>query len=87
MEAVWFRSHGQDATQIFTLPPIQDGPSVGASRTTPVARGTARVAEAWPPREEAGFPALPTRTPGSTAPSGCRRGRPCAAGAGRAAAR
>ncbi|MGW4500468.1 sensor histidine kinase [Micromonospora sp. NPDC004336] len=60
MEAVWFRSHGNDATAIFTRPdfnqPPQAQPSAPAQQPAPAQPAPA---ESRPPR-------LPTRTPGST---------------------
>ncbi|MGW0436193.1 sensor histidine kinase [Micromonospora sp. NPDC003197] len=53
METAWFRSHGQDATQIFTMPPIDDGPPPATATTAPPA----------PARRP-----LPSRTPGESAP-------------------
>ncbi|SBT51412.1 sensor histidine kinase [Micromonospora narathiwatensis] len=52
MEAVWFRSHGNDETTIFTRPQFDDEPAPAAARP---------VAAASPP------PPLPTRTPGAQA--------------------
>ncbi|MFC6019617.1 nitrate- and nitrite sensing domain-containing protein [Plantactinospora solaniradicis] len=56
MEAVWFRSHGQDSTAIFTVPPggYQQPPAPAASSTT---------APATPGRTP-----LASRTPGRSAP-------------------
>ncbi|MEV1143236.1 hypothetical protein AB0I76_05985, partial [Micromonospora sp. NPDC049799] len=54
MEAVWFRSHGNDATAIFARPdfdqPPAAAPTAGPSTAAPSTR-----------------PKLPTRTPGTTA--------------------
>ncbi|HEX6970412.1 MAG TPA: nitrate- and nitrite sensing domain-containing protein [Micromonosporaceae bacterium] len=59
MEAVWFRTHGQDVTQIFTMPQLDHAPSspTGSSGTATGA-STGGPAPASPP--------LPTRTPGQT---------------------
>ncbi|MFE9954507.1 nitrate- and nitrite sensing domain-containing protein [Micromonospora sp. NPDC005299] len=51
MEAVWFRSHGEDETTIFTRPRFDDEPPAPAQP----------AATAQP----AGAPPLPTRTPGA----------------------
>ncbi|MEV1333526.1 sensor histidine kinase [Micromonospora costi] len=56
LEAVWFRSHGNDATAIFARPQF-DEPPAGAGKTTASATGATAPAAA---------PPLPTRTPGST---------------------
>ncbi|MBB4958202.1 sensor histidine kinase [Micromonospora polyrhachis] len=53
METAWFRSHGQDATEIFTMPPIDDIPPPKTATTAPAA----------PVRRP-----LPARTPGESAP-------------------
>ncbi|GGM22856.1 sensor histidine kinase [Micromonospora yangpuensis] len=53
MEAVWFRSHGNDETAIFTRPRFDQPPGAGA-------RPAATPAPAAPVR-----PPLPTRTPGA----------------------
>ncbi|MEU6078655.1 ATPase, partial [Micromonospora sp. NPDC047074] len=60
MEAVWFRSHGNEATAIFTRPDFsqsaqQTGGTPAAGTPTPAPQAAARG------------PKLPTRTPGSTA--------------------
>jgi hypothetical protein len=54
MEAVWFRSHGQDSTQIFTLPTAGQ-----AQSPVTTASGSTRVQARVP---------LPARTPGGSAP-------------------
>ncbi|GGR84118.1 hypothetical protein GCM10010169_30470 [Micromonospora fulviviridis] len=53
MEAVWFRSHGEDETTIFTRPRFDEEPAQAAASAQP--------AGASPP------PPLPTRTPGAQA--------------------
>ncbi|MGA4729147.1 nitrate- and nitrite sensing domain-containing protein [Micromonospora taraxaci] len=64
MEAVWFRSHGDDATAIFTRPNFDEPPVTTAAsadagpRTRVDARPTAAPAPARPK--------LPTRTPGTS---------------------
>ncbi|MEH0843157.1 nitrate- and nitrite sensing domain-containing protein [Micromonospora sp. CPCC 205711] len=58
MEAVWFRSHGDDATAIFTRPRFDDKPSAAAP-------ATGRPSAASPAR-----PPLPTRVPAAPAASG-----------------
>ncbi|WP_406072833.1 nitrate- and nitrite sensing domain-containing protein [Micromonospora sp. NBC_01638] len=73
MEAVWFRSHGDDATAIFTRPnfdeppaPATDAPADAGLRAgnggQPSAAGVPTPAPARPP--------LPTRTPGSSTTNG-----------------
>ncbi|MGS2613735.1 sensor histidine kinase [Micromonospora sp. LZ34] len=60
MEAVWFRSHGDDVTTIFARPNFdQDPPAPTASATGGQRRGAATPAP----------PPLPTRTPGTSAMS------------------
>ncbi|SCL19776.1 Signal transduction histidine kinase [Micromonospora nigra] len=54
MEAVWFRSHGNDATAIFSRPDF-DQPAAGQ-----------QVGAAAGARPSAGGPPLPTRTPGGS---------------------
>ncbi|MGI5212031.1 sensor histidine kinase [Plantactinospora sp. CA-290183] len=79
MEAVWFRSHGQDSTAIFTVPPggYQTPPPPAATRTvTPPAEppppaAPAPSAAAPTSQAGAGTPGrvpLATRTPGSNVP-------------------
>ncbi|MGC5288306.1 nitrate- and nitrite sensing domain-containing protein [Micromonospora sp. DT231] len=65
MEAVWFRSHGDDATAIFTRPkfdepppPATAAPADAGLRAQPGAAPRPTAAPARPP--------LPTRTPGSS---------------------
>ncbi|MER7165851.1 nitrate- and nitrite sensing domain-containing protein [Micromonospora sp. NPDC000207] len=55
MEAVWFRSHGNDETAIFTRPSFDQPPTTSTPTPTP-------AAPAAPSR-----PPLPTRTPGAVA--------------------
>ncbi|MER7331291.1 MULTISPECIES: nitrate- and nitrite sensing domain-containing protein [unclassified Micromonospora] len=59
MEAVWFRSHGNDATAIFARPDFSQPPKAQPSAGAPAA--------AQPTTGESRPPRLPTRTPGSTA--------------------
>ncbi|MER7418159.1 nitrate- and nitrite sensing domain-containing protein [Micromonospora peucetia] len=62
MEAVWFRSHGNDATAIFTRPDFSQSAVAQQAAGAP----TAGVpAAARPAPEEPRGPRLPTRTPGS----------------------
>ncbi|MCI4062719.1 sensor histidine kinase [Micromonospora sp. R77] len=61
MEAVWFRSHGDDATAIFTRPDFGEPPAAAARPVAPAAPASAATA-ARPP--------LPTRTPGAQADGG-----------------
>jgi hypothetical protein len=80
MEAVWFRSHGQDATTIFTMPSAgqrSPGAAVGTASVirstaaptvdTPAA-GTVGGADTSGGNATAGRPPLPTRTPGQNTP-------------------
>ncbi|MGI5523912.1 sensor histidine kinase [Micromonospora sp. CA-259024] len=69
MEAVWFRSHGDDATAIFTRPKFDEPPA----STTAVSGDAGRRAGNGGHRNSASVPAapparppLPTRTPGSS---------------------
>ncbi|WP_229400595.1 sensor histidine kinase [Micromonospora okii] len=57
MEAVWFRSHGNDVTAIFQRPKFDEPPTPAAT--------AAPAAPAVAPR-----PPLPTRTPGATPADG-----------------
>ncbi|MFY1617770.1 nitrate- and nitrite sensing domain-containing protein [Micromonospora sp. WMMD736] len=66
MEAVWFRSHGDDATAIFTRPQF-DGPPPAADAGTRVTNGAPSSAATTPAR-----PPLPTRTPGSSEGTGAQ---------------
>ncbi|WP_433387750.1 nitrate- and nitrite sensing domain-containing protein [Micromonospora sp. KLBMP9576] len=63
MEAVWFRSHGNDATAIFTRPDFNQPPAAPQATAAPSAG--APVA-ARPAAGEQRGPRLPTRTPGTT---------------------
>ncbi|MEH1167917.1 nitrate- and nitrite sensing domain-containing protein [Micromonospora sp. CPCC 205539] len=68
MEAVWFRSHGDDATAIFTRPKF-DGPPPTANAgpaETGLRSGNGNPAAASVPAAAPARPPLPTRTPGST---------------------
>ncbi|MEO3773570.1 sensor histidine kinase [Micromonospora sp. B9E7] len=72
MEAVWFRSHGDDATAIFTRPNFDEPP---ATMPTPVdagprTRGGAQPSAAPAPAAAPARPKLPTRTPGSSSSDG-----------------
>lgn len=84
MEAVWFRSHGDDATAIFTRPNFDEPP---APTTAPADAGLRSGNGA--PSSAAPAPArpkLPTRTPGSSNTDGTTTlgtgGRGTATGAG-----
>ncbi|MEU0151025.1 sensor histidine kinase [Micromonospora fulviviridis] len=57
MEAVWFRSHGEDETTIFTRPRFDEEPAPAPAQ----AAASAQPAGPSPP------PPLPTRTPGAQA--------------------
>ncbi|MEW1589821.1 sensor histidine kinase [Micromonospora vinacea] len=68
MEAVWFRSHGDDATAIFTRPNF-DEPPAPATRAadTGLRTGNGGQPSAAPvPAAPPARPKLPTRTPGSS---------------------
>ncbi|MEH1012174.1 nitrate- and nitrite sensing domain-containing protein [Micromonospora sp. CPCC 206060] len=65
MEAVWFRSHGNDSTAIFTMPPIEpEKPPVPAA-SQPVA-GYQPGATVPGAMVTPGRPPLPTRSPGES---------------------
>ncbi|MET8351045.1 MULTISPECIES: nitrate- and nitrite sensing domain-containing protein [unclassified Micromonospora] len=67
MEAVWFRSHGDDATAIFTRPQFDSPPpSTDAGTRSGGGHPTATAAPAATPAR----PPLPTRTPGGSATDG-----------------
>ncbi|WP_433314125.1 sensor histidine kinase [Micromonospora chersina] len=57
MEAVWFRSHGEDETTIFTRPRFDEDP----------APAPAQAAASAQPAGASARPPLPTRTPGAQA--------------------
>ncbi|SCE72526.1 Signal transduction histidine kinase [Micromonospora haikouensis] len=63
MEAVWFRSHGDDVTAIFQRPNFDDAPA--PAQATALPQATAPAQATAPPRAP-----LPTRTPGATATDG-----------------
>ncbi|RKR90116.1 signal transduction histidine kinase [Micromonospora pisi] len=71
MEAVWFRSHGQDSTAIFNVPPggyqTPPAPAVPAPRAAESAAQRASLAESVAARGRA---TLPARTPGQTSTTG-----------------
>ncbi|WP_328652127.1 nitrate- and nitrite sensing domain-containing protein [Micromonospora sp. NBC_00330] len=73
MEAVWFRSHGDDATAIFTRPNFDEPP---APATTAAADAGLRTGNGGQPSAGAvpaaspARPKLPTRTPGSSGTDG-----------------
>ncbi|MEU8155145.1 nitrate- and nitrite sensing domain-containing protein [Micromonospora sp. NPDC048986] len=73
MEAVWFRSHGDDATAIFTRPNFDEPP---APATTTAADAGLRTGNGGPPSAGSvpaaspARPKLPTRTPGSSGTDG-----------------
>ncbi|MCZ7378389.1 sensor histidine kinase [Micromonospora sp. WMMC250] len=68
MEAVWFRSHGDDATAIFTRPNFDEPPATTAASADagPRTRGDARPTAAPVPAAAPARPKLPTRTPGTS---------------------
>ncbi|MCG5461392.1 nitrate- and nitrite sensing domain-containing protein [Micromonospora sp. MED01] len=73
MEAVWFRSHGDDATAIFTRPNFDEPP---APATTAAADAGLRTGNGGSPSAGSvpaaspARPKLPTRTPGSSGTDG-----------------
>ncbi|MFF0121167.1 sensor histidine kinase [Micromonospora arida] len=73
MEAVWFRSHGDDATAIFTRPNFDEPP---APITTAAADGGLRTGNGGQPSAGSvpaaspARPKLPTRTPGGSGTDG-----------------
>ncbi|MEV5207042.1 nitrate- and nitrite sensing domain-containing protein [Micromonospora sp. NPDC053740] len=73
MEAVWFRSHGDDATAIFTRPNFDEPP---APATTAAADAGLRTGYGGSPSAGSvpaaspARPKLPTRTPGSSGTDG-----------------
>ncbi|HEY0698408.1 MAG TPA: ATPase, partial [Micromonospora sp.] len=71
MEATWFRAHGQDATQIFTMPPLDQAPPVNPLGKRGGTQPSARLIDAVPAPEAEPAPTRPplaTRTPGMSAP-------------------
>ncbi|MDG4828469.1 nitrate- and nitrite sensing domain-containing protein [Solwaraspora sp. WMMD1047] len=66
MEAVWFRSHGSDSTEIFTMPTAGYPPPASSA---PPAQSMAPAAAAPDRAPTAGRTALPVRTPQSAAMS------------------
>ncbi|MGC4838845.1 nitrate- and nitrite sensing domain-containing protein [Micromonospora vinacea] len=72
MEAVWFRSHGDDATAIFTRPNF-DEPPAPATRAADAGLRTGNGGQpsaAPVPAAPLARPKLPTRTPGSSGGDG-----------------
>ncbi|MEV4119003.1 sensor histidine kinase [Micromonospora sp. NPDC049645] len=70
MEAVWFRSHGDDATAIFTRPNF-DEPPAPTTAATGLRTGNGGQPSAAPvPAAPPARPKLPTRTPGSSGTDG-----------------
>ncbi|MFF0151230.1 nitrate- and nitrite sensing domain-containing protein [Micromonospora sp. NPDC005203] len=65
MEAVWFRSHGDDATAIFTRPTFDEPPPPATAPPADAGPRAQPSAAAAPTRAPA-RPPLPTRTPGSS---------------------
>ncbi|MEV1158126.1 sensor histidine kinase [Micromonospora chokoriensis] len=90
MEAVWFRSHGDDATAIFTRPNFDEPPATTAASADagPRTRGDSRPTSAPVPAAAPARPKLPTRTPatsntdGAAASSGGGLGGATAGGLG-----
>ncbi|MET7877057.1 nitrate- and nitrite sensing domain-containing protein [Micromonospora sp. DT68] len=69
MEAVWFRSHGDDATAIFTRPQFDTPPApadAGLANAGMRASTAGQTAAASAPTVTPARPPLPTRTPGSS---------------------
>ncbi|MFI6783596.1 nitrate- and nitrite sensing domain-containing protein [Micromonospora sp. NPDC050276] len=69
MEAVWFRSHGDDATAIFTRPNFDEppAPSTAAPADAGLRAGNgSQPSAASAPAAAPARPPLPTRTPGSS---------------------
>ncbi|WP_189062294.1 sensor histidine kinase [Micromonospora parathelypteridis] len=66
MEAVWFRSHGDDATAIFTRPKFDEPPPAAAPADAGLRTGNGgQPSAASVPAAAPARPPLPTRTPGS----------------------
>ncbi|WP_405429501.1 nitrate- and nitrite sensing domain-containing protein [Micromonospora sp. NBC_00617] len=70
MEAVWFRSHGDDATAIFTRPQFDTPPA--PADAGPRAANGGQPATASAPATAPARPPLPTRTPGSSEGTGAQ---------------
>ncbi|WFE51781.1 sensor histidine kinase [Micromonospora sp. WMMD1155] len=71
MEAVWFRSHGDDATAIFTRPNFDEPPTTAAPADAgPRPRADAQPSAAPVPAAAPARPPLPTRTPGTSSTDG-----------------
>ncbi|MET8094494.1 sensor histidine kinase [Micromonospora sp. NPDC005220] len=69
MEAVWFRSHGDDATAIFTRPNFDEPPAPAATAPADAGLGTGNGGQpsaAPVPAAPPARPKLPTRTPASS---------------------
>ncbi|MFG1915688.1 nitrate- and nitrite sensing domain-containing protein [Micromonospora sp. NPDC048898] len=66
MEAVWFRSHGDDATAIFTRPTFDEPPAPAAPADAGMRTGGGQRSAAPAPTTAPARPPLPTRTPGSS---------------------
>ncbi|MEU7972538.1 nitrate- and nitrite sensing domain-containing protein [Micromonospora sp. NPDC049089] len=69
MEAVWFRSHGDDATAIFTRPNFDEPPAPATTATADTGLRTGNGGQpsaATVPAASPARPKLPTRTPGGT---------------------
>ncbi|MFF4878112.1 nitrate- and nitrite sensing domain-containing protein [Micromonospora sp. NPDC000668] len=69
MEAVWFRSHGDDATAIFTRPKFDSPPATVSAGSADAGLRTGNggyPATASAPAAAPARPPLPTRTPGSS---------------------
>ncbi|MET8360369.1 sensor histidine kinase [Micromonospora sp. NPDC005171] len=67
MEAVWFRSHGDDATAIFTRPNFDEPPAPATPADAGLRSGNGGQPSSAPvPAASPARPKLPTRTPGGT---------------------
>ncbi|RIV38664.1 sensor histidine kinase [Micromonospora radicis] len=64
MEAVWFRSHGNDATAIFSRPQFDEPPPAPVAAPTAPSYAAPSASAAGPTK---GRSPLPTRTPGAAA--------------------
>ncbi|WP_433264360.1 sensor histidine kinase [Micromonospora vinacea] len=71
MEAVWFRSHGDDATAIFTRPNFDEPPAPATKADAALRSGNGGQPSAAPvPAASPARPKLPTRTPGGSGADG-----------------
>ncbi|MEU4556275.1 sensor histidine kinase [Micromonospora violae] len=75
MEAVWFRSHGDDATAIFTRPNFDEPPAPAAADAGLRPGNGGRPSAASVPAAPPARPKLPTRTPGNANTDGTTTAR------------